>query len=570
MKNKNLDNESFQYEHVFKLILDIFRFDEKQYGDFVRDTLKIMLELEKNGETIVDVDARKILFDLLEDGWPDEHLKVLEDLELLNLLDSPFMFSNRKLSLAKWSRKIDRVIGSFLKRIDKKILINKKNKNYENKLNQICDIFKSSNIVFLQGGPGTGKTTLIIKFILNQLIYDNYLNIGIAAPTGKATSRLKESLNKQNNVSFGKITDQIELQTLHRWIFNSKQRSINLKFKLKELDIFIIDEMSMVNIDLVELVLGLLAKDCKIILVGDKNQLSPVKNCSIWNYLFEYSENSLIKACIVNLTKTFRNSGDIELISNLIFNNQKFSFYKKMRELEIYNKSKEVKIYKSKKKYIPQNLLNLINNYLDRLELLTSKISNNKFIFKDDFSELVKNENLLLNKLFLELQSQMILCEKNSGIWSVDYVNEIILGQKEPYDLMLIREGLPIMCTKNNNELGISNGDIGILLGKNDQRKYLFRKFNENNEQVFALIDPLTLENVIPAIAITIHKSQGSESEKVSILWNQRSQLNKYNKDNEDNKEENENIFFRDDYEKRLLYTAITRAKNFLDIYCLS
>ena len=70
MKNKNLDNESFQYEHVFKLILDIFRFDEKQYGDFVRDTLKIMLELEKNGETIVDVDARKILFDLFYNKNP--------------------------------------------------------------------------------------------------------------------------------------------------------------------------------------------------------------------------------------------------------------------------------------------------------------------------------------------------------------------------------------------------------------------------------------------------------------------------------------------------------------------
>ena len=78
-------------------------------------------------------------------------------------------------------------------------------------------------------------------------------------------------------------------------ILNSQNKSLKLKFKLKELDIFIIDEMSMVNIDLIESVLSLLAKDCKIILVGDKNQLSPVNNCSIWNYLFEFVENSLIK-----------------------------------------------------------------------------------------------------------------------------------------------------------------------------------------------------------------------------------------------------------------------------------
>ena len=81
------------------------------------------------------------------------------------------------------------------------------------------------------------------------------------------------------------------------------------------------------------------------------------------------------------------------------------------------------------------------------------------------------------------------------------------------------------------------------------------------------LIDPSTLEDVVPAIAITIHKSQGSESEKVSILWTQKSHINIDKKNPED---DSELIFFRDSYEKRLLYTAITRAKNFLDIYYLN
>ena len=120
----------------------------------------------------------------------------------------------------------------------------------------------------------------IINFILHSLKSDGFLNIGLAAPTGKATSRLKESLNEQKDI-LSKSLDQIECQTLHKWIFNSHQKAIKLKFKLKELDIFIIDEMSMVNIDMIESILDLLAKDCKIILVGDRNQLSPVKNCSI-------------------------------------------------------------------------------------------------------------------------------------------------------------------------------------------------------------------------------------------------------------------------------------------------
>ena len=159
----------------------------------------------------------------------------------------------------------------------------------------------------------------------------------------------------------------------------------------------------------------------------------------------------------------------------------------------------------------------------------------------------------------------MVLCEKNKGNWSVEKINDIVIGKTKPYDFKTMDEGIPIMCTKNNHELGISNGDIGVLIGKNDTRKYLFRKFNDDNELVVDLIDPSTLENVVPAIAITIHKSQGSESEKVSILWPK-----KYKSEESINITKEENIFFRDDYEKRLLYTAMTRAKKLLDIYYLN
>jgi len=177
------------------------------------------------------------------------------------------------------------------------------------------------------------------------------------------------------------------------------------------------------------------------------------------------------------------------------------------------------------------------------------------------------NEKDLVDKIFLDLQSQLILCEKNSGIWSVEYLNEIVFGQKKPYDLKTFNEGVPIMCTKNNKELGLSNGDIGVLIGLKKERKYLFRKFNDNNEEIVALIDPSNLENVVPAIAITIHKSQGSESEKVSILWSQKYRRNQYSVKENNN---NENTFCRDNLERRLFYTAVTRAKKFLDIYYLN
>ncbi len=559
MNKKNLDIEEFQYSHIFNLLKELFKFNEKLYGDYVKDTLNVLLEYEKNGETIIDVDNNLILFELLKNGWPNDHLKVLKNIGLINSSNSPFVFIDRKLALAKWSGKINRIINVFLEKIDR-IAINSKN---DNKLDQIINIFESSNLVLLQGGPGTGKTTLIINFILHCLKIDCFLNIGLAAPTGKATSRLKESLNEQKDVFLTKSLDQIECQTLHKWIFNSHDKAIKLKFKLKELDIFIIDEMSMVNIDMVESILDLLAKDCKIILVGDRNQLSPVKNCSIWNYLFEYSDNKLIRSCIVNLNKTFRNSGDIELLSNLIFNDRNFLFQNKINELENQNKSEEVNIIKSKNNKIPLDLINLIKKNLKKLRESTSILSNKKYIFNNNIENLLLHEKDLVNNILFNLQSHLILCEKNNGNWSVENINDIFLGKK-PYDFMCLDEGLPIMCTKNNHDLGISNGDIGVLIGNIENRKYLFRKFNDNNELVVELVEPSTLENIVPAIAITIHKSQGSESEKVSILWRIKSKL-----DESINsfKEKNNNTFFRDNYERRLLYTAITRAKKHLDIY---
>ncbi len=562
-----MNTENFQYDHVFNLILGIFKFNEKKYGNFVKDTIKILLEFEKNGETIIDLDNTSIIFELLEDGWPNKHIKVLIELGLLNTLNAPFKLIDRKLSLAKWSGKIDRVIKSLLKKIDTDVSINSIVDKDDNKMEQIKNIFEKSNLVLLQGGPGTGKTTLIINLILELLRTDNFLNIGISAPTGKATARLKESLNNQKNISSSKFLDQIEFQTLHRWIFNYQNKSLRLKFKLKELDVFIIDEMSMVNIDLLESLLIFLAKDCKIILVGDKNQLSPVNNCSIWNYLFEHSNNSLIKACVVNLDKVYRNSGDIQLISSLIFKNDYSLLNKKIKELEKDTDLKEVTVSKSKVKNIPQNLHNSITSYLNKLNYSTSNLSKNKYIFDEGIGNLMLNEKDLVNKILLDLQSHLILCEKNTGIWSVEYLNEVIFGQKKPYDLKNLDEGVPIMCTKNNHELGLSNGDIGVLIGAKNERKYLFRKFNDSNEEIVELIDPSNLENVIPAVALTIHKSQGSESEKVSILWSQKYRRNQYNKEG---KKDDENIFCKDNFERRLFYTAITRSKKFLDIYYLN
>ena len=66
MTKTTTDIEKFQYDHIFNLILGIFKFSEKKYGNFVKDVIRILLEFEKNGETIIDVDNSLIIFELFE------------------------------------------------------------------------------------------------------------------------------------------------------------------------------------------------------------------------------------------------------------------------------------------------------------------------------------------------------------------------------------------------------------------------------------------------------------------------------------------------------------------------
>ena len=203
--------------------------------------------------------------------------------------------------------------------------------------------------------------------------------------------------------------------------------------------------------------------------------------------------------------------------------------------------------------------------HLQNIKASVHLLSNKSYIFNKEVENLYDYENNLIVEIFKILNSQIILCKTNSGIWGVNDINKLILHQNKPYDFEKLEEGMPIMCTENNNELGIANGDIGVVIGKGKLRKFLFRKFNKFNKQVAALIEPNKLENIVPAIALTIHKSQGSESNSVYILWNQNlSKLKNVEGNNQ------KNILLIDNFDKRLFYTAITRAKKDLTLYYLN
>ncbi len=559
--------EIYKYNHIYESLRENFNFDENQYGIYIKDVLNLLKESEKKGETFIEIDNINKEFEFEGSEWPEKHINALIKSGLINTEDSPIFFENRKLSFEKWSRKLEKILDILLKKISKS-KNNSKEKgtsNSSDKKKAIIDLFEESNLVFLQGGPGTGKSTLILDVILYYLNKNDYINIGLSAPTGKASSRLKESLVYKKKSDYKYETDKIECQTLHRWIYNSINKNSKLKYDLKELDIFIIDEMSMVNIDLFEIILDSLAKDCKLLLVGDANQLPPINSSSIWNYIFSNLKKNLFDSSIVNLEKVYRNSGDIVELSKLIFNENNNLFNYKLDQIYKREIPSNIKIFRNKNKSIPENLFNKINLHLQNLKASARLLSNKNYIFEKGIDNIYDCEKNLVVDIFKKLNSQLILCKTNSGIWGVNDINKLIFNQDNPYDFLYWDEGMPIMCTENNNELGISNGDIGVVIGKGNLRKFLFKKFNKFNNQVAALIEPNKLENIVPAIALTIHKSQGSESDDVYILWNQNLSNSKYIDGNN-----NQKIILKDNFEKRLLYTAITRAKKNLSLYYLN
>ena len=301
-KTNHKNNKSnFDYYHIYKSIKKIFNFDENQYSLYIKDVIQILFESEKEGNTFVDINNKITNFELFQKGWPDLHLKALRETGLIESINSPIIFKNSKLSWIKWNNKFEEIEQKLSKKI--KHNFNKSKFKNENDLNKILGLLEYSDLILIEGGPGTGKTTLVIESIANLIQNNKFINIGIAAPTGKASGRMKEAIDKQ----LSKINENffIDCQTLHSWIDNSRFNLKKLKFQLSEIDILVIDEMSMVGFDIFESTINNISSDCKIILIGDSNQLPPINSHSIWNYIFEISTNNIFEKITIKLNKIY-------------------------------------------------------------------------------------------------------------------------------------------------------------------------------------------------------------------------------------------------------------------------
>lgn len=370
-----------------------------------------------------------------------------------------------------------------------------------------------NGLLILTGGPGTGKTTTINAMI--QYFASEGLDILLAAPTGRAAKRMTE-------------TTGYVASTIHRLLELSgvvDESSANVRFERNqenplEADVIIIDEMSMVDINLMHALLAAILPGTRLILVGDMNQLPSVGPGSV---LRDMIRSQCFK--VVELTKIFRQAAKSDIVVNahrihageqIVLDNKSLDFF-------------------FLKRYDANLILNVI------ITLIQKKLP--KYVEAEPLDIQVLAP---MRKGALGVENLNVVLQK--------YLNPPSEDKKEKETANCVfREGDKVMQIKNNYQLeweirgqygiaadrglGVFNGDLGIVRQINSFAELLTVEYDEHRfvDYTYKQLDELEL-----AYATTIHKSQGSEYPAVIIplLGGPRMLMN-----------------------RNLLYTAVTRAR---------
>ena len=405
-------------------------------------------------------------------------------------------------------------VDSWEKAIDK--LLDREKITLDPLQRKAVSLAASSGVLVITGGPGTGKTTTI-KTIL-QLFTGQGKSIALAAPTGRAAKRM------------GEATDY-PAKTLHRlleYMGREDQEQEDRDFSLfqrneenpLEYDVLIVDEMSMVDLYLMDALLRAVPVGCRLILVGDSEQLPSV---GAGNVLKDIIASQCMKT--ISLKKIFRQAMESDIVVNAHKINQGI-------EPDLGKKSKDFFFIRGQEpKQILENIAILMKEKLPKY-LSTDPLSIQ--VMSPQKKGLLGVENL--NRF---LQERLNPPGKNKpeyeGSGNIFRLGDKVMQIKNDYQLAWEIPGnfnLPIESGE-----GVFNGDIGKITEINAYQKTV-TVFFEEKKVVYSFQD---LENLELAYAITIHKSQGSEYPAVLLPMYPGPKM----------------LMTRN-----ILYTAITRAKS--------
>lgn len=463
-----------------------------------------------------------------------------------------------------------------------------------------CALAARSAFCIITGGPGTGKTTTVIKLLalLQSLALQasdgTALRIKLAAPTGKAAARLKESIAAAIDRLPAQILTQsglrpaipTEVITLHR-LLGSRPHSRRFQHDARNplaLDVLVVDEASMVDLELMAALLAALAGDARLVLLGDKDQLASVEAGSVLGQLCSQAkfgrfnrqtvewlqavaggriaaelideDGRALDQQLVMLRKSHRftadsgigqlasgvNSGDPAAIDAVWRQGYADLNVVRIDQLQQPQFRQIIIGPSTSAEHTPQgygHYLNVINSQRPPLHADAGCF--------DDWARAVLNAH----------SQFQLLCALRSGPYGVDGLNQWIADILQQQGLIQSQTvwyaGRPVLVTKNDYRLGLMNGDIGIALpypirdrstGHLDWKLRVAFPKSDGNSGINWLL-PSRLLAVETVFALTVHKSQGSEFAHTALVLPPK--LNP--------------ILTRE-----LVYTGITRAKKWFSL----
>ena len=367
----------------------------------------------------------------------------------------------------------------------------------------------TKGIMILTGGPGTGKTTTLNAII--QLLEESGAKIALAAPTGRAAKRMSELCGR-------------EAKTIHRlleveWDENDRQTFKRNEQNPLSSNVVVIDELSMMDVNLFDALLHAMSVNCRLIMVGDVDQLPSV---GAGNVLHDLIDSEVVP--VVKLDRVFRQA----MQSRIVVSAHEI-IAGKMPDLTVEKNSD----FFMMKRQNPRECAELIG---------------------DLFCErLAKSYGLS------PLKDIQVLCPSRKGLCGTVSLNNMIQSRINPDDGVkksltlkgfVMRVGDKVMQIHNNYDVewisdtgesgqGVFNGDIGILESVDTRNTALRIRFD--NKVATYLGDQI--EDLELAYAVTVHKSQGSEFDCVILAMSGTPFPLCY---------------------RNLLYTAVTRAKKLL------
>jgi exodeoxyribonuclease V alpha subunit len=428
-------------------------------------------------------------------------------------------------------------------------------------------VASSRHFSVITGGPGTGKTFAVTKILalLLEQVPEKLLQIYLAAPTGKAAARLKESLEhakgRMNCHDAVKARIPTDVFTIHRMLKPIKG-SPYFRYDRDNLlmaDVVVVDEASMVDLALMAKLLQAVPQNARLILIGDKDQLASVEAGSVLGDIcdrevmhgFSVSFMDRVKELTgEDLNQMIPASGEGSGLQDSIVVLQKS--YRFGAKSGIGGLSRAVN-------RADADMAFAILDDSDEKSLDWQQLKANQDLIETLSQQIVSGYQSYLKtrdpaEALQRLRRFKILCALNIGPLGVQAINKLaeqVLSRQNLIQLDRIPgnpwyAGRPVLITRNNYQLGLFNGDIGITMPAAEAKeKELFVYFSEDTGG-FRRFQTHQLPEHETVYAMTVHKSQGSEFDEV--------------------------IFILPDKEfsiltRELIYTALTRARKKIRIW---